>query len=314
MTLFSFLALVVGLEGGARCLLWYKNIYPSWQWSGDFYELTEENKIVPKRTNTVHAVEFMNGVKSIDFVFNQNSKGIRISHFKKARTTQTTFLAGGSVVMGQGVSDSETLSSNLNKESKDREYINLGAPGMGVNYFLELMETEILGKPKKPTLIFLYQDILIGRGIAGVFNFTYYRQHLPIFNLVEGKVKKVGTPKDLSPFWNFMFRNILSKSKIRFLLAYTEVSFSIDDIKSFAAQVKELKFRFLNKFPGGEFKIISFPRYSFRYGKKVEKELKKRDIVLENLGVIHTFTPVSRFDFHPNAETIKQMSKSIKYR
>ena len=148
--------------------------------------------------------------------------------------------------------------------------------------------------------------------MVGPYNYQGQRKYLQIYSNSSGKLKKVGQTRELTPIRAWLYGSILNYSKFRLFMAYRGIHLSDSDITNFVAQLKELEISFSKKFPEGKFIVVTYPRYSQRYGERVKQLTTQLDISYVVLPKLENFKPVSMWDNHPSKETLGVMGRDLK--
>ncbi len=162
---------------------------------------------------------FVDGKKIYDVTYHIDERGLRKT-INPTASNSTIHLYGCSDTFGFGLSDDQTLSSQLSEKLGQVRVENHGVPGTGGSVFYHLLTTKDLPRINARDLI-----IYVASGDHLVRNVALappYLGHLPEYAVSEGRPIYLG-PFERNSLKNFFRRTLLESSLVMRLLAHFDV-------------------------------------------------------------------------------------------
>lgn len=203
---------------------------------------------------------------------------------KKATNPQShLLLAGDSNMFGIGVSDEETLASQLAEKLSSVDVSNMGLVGVGPNshlYFLQNYSlAPIIGETKKGIMIYDFHHHLFDR-VAGSKIFISWSKAAPRYALEDGQLVYKGIFEDYLPAKFYYFLNKLPWHEKLFP---NLPRLNHDHILLTAKVLKEIKTHYLRQTEQQNRFVVSFnPAYG---DEKFQGHLKELQTLLKAEGI-----------------------------
>lgn len=209
--------------------------------------------------------------KVVDFIFSKNQRGfLRSTHNSKKLLPKILFF-GCSFVFGDGVSDEETLPSQVARRVENYNVENLGLLGAGPNDIWRRFEkgefnflNSTVGETKQQNIaIYLHFAFHISR-VAGsgkwlVHNPAQYDS--PHYQLIKNELKFQGSHKE-SLGWKYHLYRILNQSSTLQYFNLGLPQIRREDIFTTVQLIESISQRLKKDFGVEKFIIVSFPAYN----------------------------------------------------
>lgn len=194
-------------------------------------------------------------------------KEYSIDQFHQRKVIQTKskkeghfILGGGSNVFGQGSNDNETLASQMALLKPNYQFYNLGYRGYGPNHILRMLETFKIKKyvrEEKGKFIFHLFDYSISRAFGERDVLKWANRESPGYELIEGKLVNVGRYKNLG---HYQLASQLNKVSFLNGRGFGH-RYSKEKLRLTTLILNEMKKKYLEAFPKGEFIVLISPFY-----------------------------------------------------
>ena len=287
----------------------------------EIYRLYEKDPRVgvKLRPNASSRHQTWNGEKKIfDVEYHTDENRRRIVSNTKGKKDHFVAFFGCSFTFGNGLSDDQTLASQLTKFDKRAQIYNYGVAGTGPNHLLAQMETREFKKEiteTKGIAIYTFLEDHIQRAIGNSFwtanmpDMPYYeiKNGIPVFkgSFAEGRkiissFYGVFNELEVAKTWNMYLPPIITSSHENYVMTLIKASFNV----------------FQKQFPESKIYATIFPATTLDKIYKYENLFYKSGIPFIPATVINL--PLEKrlipLDNHPSAELNKYLAEKLSER
>lgn len=204
---------------------------------------------------------FRNGNEIIYQVrYQTDARNLRIPLPENEKANLHVIFAGCSLVFGEGLPVEETLSWNFQKTVPGVEAVNLGHMGGGLHTLLrwtELFSLKDLGLPEKGHFLYFFFPDHLNRFFLRINYLQWGDPGSPVYEERNGKIVYAGPLRDTQRFKSV---RMLSEAGMKHVpLRADPPLYESDELRIFAAGIKELKARVKKQLPQSEFSVVFFP-------------------------------------------------------
>lgn len=196
-----------------------------------------------------------------DHIYVADEFNMRVPIKKVPDATHHSIFAGCSFAYGTGIEVNETLAANYQEKKPGHQSYNLGFPGGGAQHILryfDYFDLKDAVKQDKGEFYYIFITEQLDRFFLRYNSLAWMNHFSPHYEMVEGKITYKGQilDQEKAKFFYMMRKLKLSNFLINVegFNKYTE-----EELEIFALAIKEIKNRYLEKFPKGEFKFVVHP-------------------------------------------------------
>lgn len=241
-----------------------KKLDPGYRFYLDYDSKPEMHKYkeLTRTPYSVHRIIGRSATKIFfDHVYVNDAFNMRVPVKKVPDPTHHSIFAGCSFVYGTGLEVRETLPVLYQQFKKNHQSYNLGFPGGSAQHILryfDFFDLKDAVKEDKGEFYYVFITEHLDRFFLRYNSLVWMNPEGPYYEMSEGKLQYKGLIKDQekAKFLNFMRQFRLSNFLIN-IEGFDE--YTDEEIEIFAYAIKEIKKKYLESFPEGEFKFVVHP-------------------------------------------------------